>query len=492
MGIMKKIITVLTLFSTISLFGFTPLDNDECLNCHDALGDEPSQLFKNDIHYLNGISCKGCHGGDNKTDDMDAAMNKKAGFIGVPKGNEISERCSTCHSDPEFMKKYNKNLPVNQMALLKNSVHGGLALNGKERIVQCTTCHGAHGIISVKNHSSPVYPLNIPRTCAKCHSNAVLMREYNPSLPVDQLDKYRTSIHGIRNGKGDPRTAECVSCHGSHDILPVKDANSNVYPINLPKTCAKCHSNADYMREYKIPVQQYEKFSMSVHGIALLQNKDLSAPSCNSCHGNHGAVPPGVESISKVCGTCHVLNADLFSSSPHKKAFDEHNYPECETCHSNHLIISATDKLLGVTKEAVCSRCHSENENVKGYRVAKEMRLLMDSLDHSEELAKNLVNEAEQKGMEISEAKFKLRDAHQAKLQARTMVHSFNEGKFKEIVDGKGLATTNEIIAEANNAIDEFYFRRIGLGISVLVISFLALMIFLYIRRMERSKKSEK
>ena len=116
----------------------------------------------------------------------------------------------------------------------------------------------------------------------------------------------------------------------------------------------------------------------------------------------------------------------------------------------------------------------------------------MDSLDHSEELAKNLVNEAEQKGMEISEAKFKLRDAHQAKLQARTMVHSFNEGKFKEIVDGKGLATTNEIIAEANNAIDEFYFRRIGLGISVLVISFLALMIFLYIRRMERSKKSEK
>ena len=372
------------------------------------------------------------------------------------------------------------------MSLLKNSVHGKLALNGKERIVQCITCHNAHGIVSVKDHSSPVYPLNVPGTCAKCHSNTLFMRTYNPSLPVDQLDKYRTSIHGLRNARGDSKTAECANCHGYHDILSVKDANSKVYPINLPHTCAKCHSNADYMKEYKIPIQQFEKFSNSVHGIALLEKGDLNAPSCNNCHGNHGAVPPGVESISKVCGTCHVLNADLFSSSPHKKAFDEHNYPECETCHGNHLIITATNKLLGVTKEAICSKCHNENENVKGYLVAKEMRKLMDSLDQSEKIASNLINDAEQKGMEISEAKFKLRDAHQAKLQARTMVHSFNEEKFKEIIDDKGLNTTNEVIAEARNAIDEFYFRRVGLVVSVLIISFLAVMLFLYIRRIER------
>ena len=483
---MKKTTAALILICSISLSGYTPSDNDECLNCHDALGDKPSQLYKNDIHYLKGISCSACHGGDNKTDDIDVAMSKNAGFIGIPKGNGISERCSTCHSNPEFMKKYNSHLQVNQMNLLTNSVHGRLSINGKERIVQCTTCHNAHGIVSVKNSSSPVHPLNVPRTCAKCHSNPLLMRTYNPSLPVDQLDKYRTSIHGLRNSRGDSKTAECVNCHGSHDILPVKDVNSSVYAINLPKTCAKCHSNADYMKEYKIPIQQFEKFSNSVHGIALLENNDLNAPSCNNCHGNHGAVPPGVESISKVCGSCHVLNADLFSSSPHKKAFDKHNYPECETCHSNHQIITATNQLLGVTKEAVCSKCHKENENVKGYLVAKKMRLLIDSLDQSEKSALNLINEAEQKGMEISEAKFKLRDAHQAKLQARTMVHSFNEEKFKEIVDGKGLATTNEVIAEAKNAIDEFYFRRVGLGVSVLIISFLAVMIFLYIKRIER------
>ena len=483
---MKKATAILLLTCSITLSGYTPLNNDECFICHDALGDEPSLLYKNDIHYLKGISCSSCHGGNNKTDDMDLAMSKNAGFFGIPKGNEISERCSACHSDSESMKKYNSRLPVNQMNLLTNSVHGKLAVNGKERIVQCTTCHNTHGIVSVKNSNSPVYSLNIPQTCAKCHSNALLMRTYNPSLAVDQLDRYRTSVHGLRNAKGDSKTAECSNCHGSHEILSVKDVNSKVYPVNLPRTCSKCHSNADYMKEYKIPIQQFEKFSNSIHGVTLLEKNDLNAPSCNNCHGNHGAAPPGVESISKVCGTCHVLNADLFSSSPHKKAFDENNYPECETCHGNHEIITATNKLLGVTKEAVCSKCHKENENVKGYLVAKEMRMLIDSLDKSEKLAMNLINEAEQKGMEISEAKFKLRDAHQAKLQARTMVHSFNKEKFVEIVDGKGLTTTKEVIIEARSAIDDFYFRRVGLVVSVLIISFLAVMLFLYIKRIER------
>lgn len=485
---MKKITAMLVLIYSISLAGYTLIDNDECFNCHSAMEDEPSKLFLNDIHYKQGISCSACHGGDNKSDDMDLAMSKKAGFVGVPKGNQISEKCSACHSDSEFMKKYNANLSVDQMDLLTNSVHGKLSVNGKERIVQCSTCHNAHGIVSVKNSSSPVHPLNVPQTCSKCHSNPLLMRTYNPSLPVDQLDKYKTSIHGSRNARGDSKTAECASCHGSHDILSVSDVNSKVYPVNLPLTCSKCHSNANYMKEYKIPIHQFEEFSNSVHGVDLLEKNDLNAPSCNDCHGNHGAVPPGVESISKVCGSCHVLNADLFSSSPHKKAFDENNFPECETCHGNHKIITATNKLLGVTNEAVCSRCHKKDENVKGYLVAKEMRMLIDSLDQSEKLAKDLINEAEQKGMEISEAKFKLRDAHQAKLQARTMVHSFDLEKFKEVVDIKGMKTSREVINEAQSAIDDFYFRRIGLGISVLIISFLALLLFFYIRRIERKQ----
>ena len=461
------------------------LAEDKCLTCHESVGGKPVEMFKHDIHHAKGISCAGCHGGNAQTDDMEMAMDKKAGFIGVPKGDEISKACAQCHGDAEKMKKLGSSLPTNQFANLQISVHGKLATNGKEHIVQCVTCHNAHGIVPVKNPASPVYPLNIVKTCTKCHADAAFMRTYNPSLPVDQLDKYRTSVHGMRNAKGDFKVAQCASCHGSHNILSAKDTKSSVYPGNIPGTCSHCHSDAAYMKEYKIPTDQYEKFSKSVHGIALLQKHDNGAPACNSCHGNHAATPPGIESVSKVCGSCHALNADLFSSSPHKKAFDDRKLPECETCHGNHDIIIATNKLLGVTADAVCSRCHNESQNVKGFAAAKAMRGLMDSLETAEQRAIALVDEAEQKGMEISEAKYKLRDAHQARLESRTMVHSFSEGRFRDVA-AKGLTVSATINQEATQALDEYVFRRVGLGLATLAITVLAISLYIYIRRLER------
>ena len=458
---------------------------DTCFDCHQTAGDKPSELFKHDIHSRRGVSCAGCHGGNTNAEEMEQAMDKKAGFIGVPKGDDISRACAACHSSPEKMKSFGSTIPTNQWGFLQSSVHARPSLKGKEHIVQCITCHNAHGIVPVKSPSSPVYPLNIVKTCTKCHADIALMRSYNPSLPVDQLEKYRTSIHGMRNLKGDTKTAECANCHGSHDIRSAKDVKSKVYASNLPGTCAFCHSNADYMKPYKIPTDQYEKYAKSVHGIALLQKHDLGAPACNSCHGNHGAMPPGVESISKVCGTCHVLNAELFSSSPHKKAYDERKLPECETCHGKHEIIAATNQLLGVTPEAVCSRCHSERRNVKGYLAAKAMRGLIDSLESEEQTVRKLVDEAEQKGMEISEAKFKLRDVRQARLQSRTMVHAFNEEKFRDVVD-KGIKISGLIAEESKSAIHEYYFRRLGLVISTLIITILAMSLYLYVRRLER------
>lgn len=463
---------------------------DQCRTCHEAMGDKPSSLFAHDIHNRKGIGCADCHGGNPAQDDMEKAMDKQAGFIGVPKGDAISEVCAKCHAHPEKMAQFHSSIPTNQFSGLKTSVHGRLSTTGKARIVQCTTCHNAHGIVSVQDPASPVYPLNVVKTCTKCHADAAFMQTYNPSLPVDQLDKYRTSVHGMRNAKGDPKPAECASCHGSHEILAASDVRSRVYPTNLPGTCAGCHSNTEYMKQYGIPTDQFEKFSKSVHGVALLQKHDLGAPACNKCHGNHGATPPGIESISKVCGTCHALNADLFSSSPHKRAFDERKLPECETCHGNHEIIAATDKLLGTAPGASCSRCHSKTQFPKGYEVAKVMRSLIDSLEASEVRARNLVDEAEQKGMEVGEAKFKLRDVRQARLEARTKVHAFDEAQFRAVVD-KGFVTAGDVTEEAKQAIDEYYFRRIGLGVATLIITIVAISLYLFIRRVERGSQKK-
>jgi hypothetical protein len=461
---------------------------DNCLTCHRGIGDEAGAKYAGDVHFAKGISCAGCHGGDPSTDDQEKAMSAVNGFLGVPKGDDVSKTCQRCHSDAQAMKEtFRSAIGVNQAEDLAASVHGKSAVSGKERMVQCVTCHGVHSIKRIADPKSPVNPLNVNATCAKCHSSAVFMRSYNPSLPIDQEEKYRTSVHGTKLAQGDAKVAVCSSCHGSHDILTAVDAKSHVNAMNIPATCGKCHADASYMKDYAISTDQLQEFRTSVHGQALLVKHDLGAPSCNDCHGNHGAAPPEVESISKVCGTCHAMNASLFAGSPHKKAFDELQLPECETCHGNHAIVNATDELLGVSDEAVCSRCHSKEENAKGYEAAAAMRTLTDMLLHAERDADSLVTEAEQKGMEVTEAKFKLRDVRQARLQSRTAVHSFDRMKFAQVVDA-GIVTAGAVAAEGKASIDEYFFRRYGLGIATLIITVLALALWAYIRKIEREQ----
>lgn len=487
-----KTVHVLVLCLLLPLIASAKSRVDQCLTCHETLGDKPTELFKHDIHFQKRVSCAGCHGGDAAAEEMEQAMSAEKGFIGVPKGDDISKACAQCHSNAAIMvKQFNSILPRNQLEMLSASVHGKLTPRGNERIAECTTCHNAHGIVSTKDPSSPVYPLNVTKTCAKCHANPAFMRTYNPALPVDQLEKYRTSVHGKRNAQGDARVAACANCHGSHEIRSAADVKSKVYAANLPSTCGACHANPVYMKGYRIPTDQVRKFSTSVHGRALLEKHDLGAPACNDCHGNHGAAPPSVESISKVCGTCHALNAALFASSPHKKAFDSRKLPECETCHGYHDIVAATDELLGVSPEAVCGWCHHETENAKGYRVAKTLRQLIDSLEVSEKRADSLVTNAEQKGMEVTEARFKLRDVRQARLQSRTMVHAFNEKEFREVI-GKGLAPSSLVASEGQHAIDEYFFRRWGLGVATLIITIVAGSLYMTIRRIEKAQERQK
>jgi hypothetical protein len=116
------------------------------------------------------------------------------------------------------------------------------------------------------------------------------------------------------------------------------------------------------------------------------------------------------------------------------------------------------------------------------------MRSLADSLLDMEAAAGKLVDEAEQKGMEITEAKFGLRDVRQARLQSRTVVHAFDESKFRAVVE-KGITQAASVSHEASEAIDEFYFRRIGLGVSTFIITILAVCLWLLIRRIEARAK---
>ena len=458
---------------------------DQCFKCHIDLDDAQANLYKTDIHHIKGISCSGCHGGDASSDDMEVAMSKENGFIGVPLRSNRYQACVNCHADENKMKRLGSSLPTDQYENLKVSVHYQPSYNNQGPIADCITCHSVHDIKRVKDPASKVYPTKITTLCGECHSSAEFMKLYNPALPIDQVAKYRTSVHGNLNAKGDPNAAECASCHGSHEIQPAKDSRSLVYATNIPSVCANCHSDAKLMSKYKIPSDQYDNFVSSVHGIALLEKGDLSSPSCNDCHGNHGAVPPGVESISKVCGTCHVLNMELFEQSPHKKAFDENDYPECESCHGNHLVKQATDDMVGTQKPAVCVDCHSPEDDNKGLMVAGEMKKLIDSLKTKDLETKVILDEAGQKGMDVSDAAFSLKDVRQVLIQSRTTIHAFNLDKFKEQID-EGFTIVSKAKISGEEAIDEFYYRRIGLGFSTIVVTLLVIGLYIKLKKVEK------
>ena len=61
------------------------------------------------------------------------------------------------------------------------------------------------------------------------------------------------------------------------------------------------------MASHGIPMDQLALYKKSVHWHTLAEVGDISAPTCNDCHGNHGAVPPGVDSVGNVCGQCHAV-----------------------------------------------------------------------------------------------------------------------------------------------------------------------------------------
>ncbi len=484
---MNKIIAYALFLISLHIITFTPLlaqAEDECFNCHFDLEDEIAISYKIDIHFKKGISCADCHGGDPKSGDMDESMSEKKGFIGIPARINRYIACIKCHTDNQQMKKYNSDISTNQFEKYKNSIHFKSTYNNQGPIADCITCHSIHDIRSVKDPYSKVYPTRITALCGSCHSSAEFMRRYNPALPVDQVAKYKTSVHGELNSKGDPNVAECVSCHGSHEIQPVKDSRSLVYPTNIPSVCSNCHSDENLMLGYNIPTDQYEKYVTSVHGVALLEKGDLSSPSCNDCHGNHGAVPPGVESISKVCGNCHVLNMELFEQSPHKKAFDEKGLPECESCHGNHNILHSTDEMVGTQESSVCVDCHSEEDNNDGYTVAGKMKLLIDSLKAQNTETNRILSEATNKGMDVSDANFALKDVRQVLIQSRTTIHTFNLDKFKEQIN-EGFKIVNKSKITGEEAIDEFYYRRIGLGFSTLIVTLLVIGLYIKLRKVE-------
>ncbi len=325
----------------------------------------------------------------------------------------------------------------------------------------------------------------VAQMCGSCHSDIERMRVINPRLPTDQLAQYRTSEHGKRAQKGNERVATCASCHGFHGIRPVSDPGSPANKTRIVGTCTGCH-NPEYMKGVGIPTDQLERYKRSVHGKKRLEERDLAAPACTDCHGNHGAAPPGVYAVTHVCGKCHVTQAELFGASSHATYFRDGGMAPCTTCHDHHEILPTSDEMLGIGPRGVCATCHSPGDRCDQATTA--MRQGLVSLAAGADKARAALAHAERLGMDVERPTYELSGAADALVRARVVVHTFSADEFGKVIN-EGQSIAAEVDKAAQARLGEYRYRREGLAVASVVLLAFAGLLALKARRLDAARR---
>ena len=316
------------------------LANSDCLDCHTdpsntrlvngvkvPLAVFPTNRFNKSVHGM--LDCTDCHTGVKEL---------------VHDAKLPPPDCSGCH-DKEA-KDY------------ATSIHGVSHAMGASGAANCWDCHGSHGILPVKDPSSPVFKLNLPETCAKCHNNPDLTREYQMKHP-EAASQYLDSIHGQALLKmGLIVAPSCNDCHGTHSIKRAVDRDSPINHANVAKTCGKCHVGIE------------ETYNKSIHG-QLLAKGDSRGPVCTDCHTAHDIVNPEGNNFKAIsdarCGKCHADRLAHYSETYHGKAMalGKPNVAPavaaCYDCHGYHDVqppSNPASRLSSTNILATCQQCH--------------------------------------------------------------------------------------------------------------------------------------
>ena len=358
--------------------------------------------------------------------------------------------------------------------------------------MSCVDCHGGDAsATTVDEAMSPgagyigaPAKTDIPALCASCHADVSQMRQYD--LPTDQWAKYKESVHGLRLDEGDTNVATCYDCHGGHQVLKANDPASSVYKVNVPVMCANCHADEELMAPYDIPTNQFSLYQQSVHGHALLDNQDFRAPECATCHGTHGAAPPGFEEVANVCGSCHGATQEHYLKSPH--ATGDELGPKCVTCHGRYDVSKPSEALYLGAEPRHCGECHSP-ETEPG-QVAQSLYDTINTAAQAYEEAETAIQVARQVGMIVGPMEGMLREANTDLITARAAQHTLDLDIVREQADS-AQATADEVKASAEAAVAESIFRRRAMIIAVAAIALTIVALYLLKRELDRQLDSE-
>jgi cytochrome b subunit of formate dehydrogenase len=348
---MKKFSFFLSLliFTGSSAIASDDLSNESCLDCHNDPGWTETRKGKEvSMHVDPAIFSNSLHG---DFDCIDCHLDIEE----VPHADKLEHAsCVDCHEDVQ--EEY------------EHSIHGAMKIMGNGDAASCGDCHGYHDVQSVASVESPVFKMNLARTCARCHDNPGLTDEYRMRLP-EAGSHYAESIHGKALMQyGLIVAPSCNDCHGVHNIRRAVDENSMVHHTNIDETCGKCH------------VGVAEEYAKSVHGQHLDDEGKMVAV-CNDCHTAHDIELPGSAHFKATsdekCGSCHADRLENYHETYHGKAMvlgRTNKAPEvaaCYDCHGHHDILPEEDPNSRLSSEnilATCASCHEgANANFAGY-----------------------------------------------------------------------------------------------------------------------------
>jgi cytochrome b subunit of formate dehydrogenase len=321
----------------------------DCAMCH---GDVPdTHLFhapdpdSGELGY--GLACIDCHGSH-------GVVSPRAG--GDDAGAApLNALCASCHD--EVVEHFER------------SEHGRSLANRVKGAPDCLTCHDRPITEARERRNGADLKIHQERVCLSCHLDDPEVRaRIVPAAGF--IAAYEESVHGAALLEGDAAAANCVSCHGSHDMKHGNDPDAQISREHLPETCGNCH--AEIARQY----------SESTHG-EMLRKGNHDAPVCTTCHGEHDIIDPSdprspvapANVSAQVCSPCHNsvrmsekygIASDrfkTFSDSFHGMAIrgGQVEVANCASCHGAHAILPADDPRSTIhlsNLEATCGQCH--------------------------------------------------------------------------------------------------------------------------------------
>ena len=455
-------------------------DRDDCLECHGIGQVKPNP---GDHEGREKESCLVCHQvGDveppEPTPEPTATLPPSVQIVPTPIHEPVmfeENSCISCHEE----------LGGRDAEITADWAEGIHAARG----VGCVSCHGgdptqADAEAAMSPDAGYLGPLpkdRIPGLCGSCHTQVDLMRPFD--LPTDQLDKYWQSQHGQALLEGDPNVATCFDCHDGHRVLKVSDPASEVYPSNEPAMCARCHGDEELMAPYGIPTHQYDLYQKSVHGEALLQEQNLRAPTCSTCHGSHGAAPPGFQEVANVCGQCHAATENYYLQGAHRAGMIGEAAPRCVTCHGRYDVMPATRDLFLGTEERHCGSCHPPGSEIAGQ--VEAMHQVLREADGDYERAEATIALAAENRLITAGQEELLHRANTPLVEARALQHTVSLEDVQAKAE-ESMALSQEAQASAEAALRGLETRRLGMIIALGVILVTIVALVLIKRELDR------